>query len=154
MRQSILTHQFVEHVPDELQEGIIYVSVPFATAIHKCCCGCGQEVVTPFTPTDWKLIYDGEAVSLYPSIGNWSLPCKSHYWIQRNRVHWAGRWSRDEINAARTNDVAVKHAYFRDGAIPSVHDQVPRDQNVAPNRTRRGVFRWIGTRLQSLFSGR
>jgi hypothetical protein len=29
--------------------------VAFRTAAHCCCCGCGEEVVTPFTPTDWSM---------------------------------------------------------------------------------------------------
>jgi hypothetical protein len=48
----------------------------------KCCCGCGHEVVTPFSPTDWKLTFDCVSVSLYPSIGNWSPPCRAHYFIE------------------------------------------------------------------------
>jgi len=28
-------------------------------------------------------------VSLAPSIGNWSFPCNSHYWITGNEVRWA-----------------------------------------------------------------
>ena len=40
MRQEIvLKHEFVEFIPDELQEGTIYVSIRFATAAHLCCCG-------------------------------------------------------------------------------------------------------------------
>ncbi|WP_417924835.1 DUF6527 family protein [Collimonas pratensis] len=27
---------------------------------------------------DWSLTYDGKTVSLDPSIGNWSLPCRAH----------------------------------------------------------------------------
>src|SRR5262249_34855974 len=89
-----------------------YVCIPFATVVHKCCCGCGHEVVTPLTPTDWKLIFDGVSISLYPSIGNWSFPCQSHYWIQHDRVRWAGRWSRDEIDAGRAADALAKTDYY------------------------------------------
>lgn len=59
-QQTILTHEFVEYMPDELKDGTLYVSMPFATVAHKCCCGCGKEVVTPLSPTDWKLIYAGD----------------------------------------------------------------------------------------------
>jgi hypothetical protein len=79
-----LRHEFVEFIPEVLAEKIVYVSVRFATAVHKCCCRCGREVVTPLTPTDWKLIFDGKTVSLDPSIGSWSFPCKSHYWIEND----------------------------------------------------------------------
>jgi Family of unknown function (DUF6527) len=86
-----LIHKFVKSVPETLEQGVLYVSVEYATAIHKCCCGCGNEVVTPLSPKDWKLTFDGETVSLYPSIGNWNFGCRSHYWITKNRVEWARR---------------------------------------------------------------
>lgn len=97
----ILKHEFVESVPEQLLDGIIYVSIRFASVIHKCCCGCGKEVVTPLSPRDWQLIFDGHSISLYPSIGNWNFPCQSHYWIKQNIVEWAPRWSKEKIEAAR-----------------------------------------------------
>ena len=48
----VLRHEFVEFIPDELEHGIIYISIRFATASHLCCCGCGNKVVTPIRPTD------------------------------------------------------------------------------------------------------
>lgn len=98
---SRLEVEFVDYIPDDLQEETLYVSIPYTTAAHKCACGCGEEVVTPLSPTGWKLIFDGETVSLDPSIGNWSLPCESHYWIRRNRVQWAAHWGRRRIEASR-----------------------------------------------------
>ena len=83
-----LSHNFVRSVPEALEQGVLYVSIEYATAIHRCCCGCGKEVVTPLSPRDWKLTFDGETVSLHPSIGNWSFPCRSHYWIKQDRVEW------------------------------------------------------------------
>jgi hypothetical protein len=113
MKQEIvLKHEFVEFIPDELAQGTIYISIRFATASHLCCCGCGSKVVTPIRPTDWKLIFDGKTVSLYPSIGNWSFACKSHYWIRNNRAKWAPRWSRKEIDRGRNRDRKAKGKYF------------------------------------------
>ncbi len=119
--ERVLRHEFVEHIPDQLAEGTIYISVQFATAVHRCCCGCGNEVVTPLSPTDWSLIFDGESVSLDPSIGNWSFACRSHYWITRSRVKWARRWSKERIRAGRAADSAAKARYFSDHAAPE-HD--------------------------------
>ena len=107
-RRAVLAHEFVEHIPDELADGVVYVSVPFATVAHKCCCGCGNEVFTPLTPTDWQLIFDGESVSLKPSIGNWSFECQSHYWIERDRVRWAPSWTRDQIDRGRARTRLAK----------------------------------------------
>ena len=104
MQAEILVHEFVGFVPEQLDPGTIYLSLTYATATHLCCCGCGREVVTPLSPTDWKLIFDGETVSLTPSIGNWSFPCQSHYWIRQSRIEWAPMWSRTEIEAGRQED--------------------------------------------------
>jgi hypothetical protein len=114
--EVVLKYEFVEFIPEQLKERTVYVCIPFATVVHKCCCGCGSEVVTPLTPTDWKLIFDGVSISLYPSIGNWSFRCQSHYWIQHNRVRWAGRWSQQEIEAGRAADMLAKADYFGNDA--------------------------------------
>ena len=113
MRQEVtLAHQFVEFIPEELDERTLYISTRFKTAAHNCCCGCGMRVVTPLTPTDWKLDFDGKTVSLYPSIGNWSFPCRSHYWIKRSRVEWAVQWSQAQIERGRAYDRKAKGRFF------------------------------------------
>ncbi len=104
MATKQLKVQFTEFIPEEIKEGVIYISMEYATASHKCACGCGQEVVTPFTPTDWKLVYNGESVSLSPSIGNWSYPCRAHYLIQNNLIVWAGDMSQGAIEVGRRRD--------------------------------------------------
>lgn len=81
-----LKHKFLEEIPDYLEDGILYISMQYKTVVHKCACGCGNEVVTPLTPNDWKLIFDGRTITLRPSIGNWNFDCKSHYWITNNAV--------------------------------------------------------------------
>jgi hypothetical protein len=100
-----MQHKFVEFIPDELDTGVLYISTTYATVVHKCCCGCGNEVVTPLTPNDWQLTYDGETITLFPSIGNWSLPCRSHYWIKRNDVRWAESWSDEMIRKNRNKQM-------------------------------------------------
>lgn len=89
-----LRHNIVDYIPDVLEDGVLYVSVKYATAVHLCCCGCGSRVVTPISPRDWLLIFDGQTVSLEPSVGNWNYACRSHYIIERNRVIWL----RDDID--------------------------------------------------------
>lgn len=118
-RHTALTHEFVDYIPDDLKEGVVYVCIQFATVVHKCCCGCGREVVTPLSPTDWTLIFDGDTISLAPSIGNWSFPCRSHYWIRRDRVTWAPQLSAKQIEAGRAYDRLQKEEYFQStkGAI-------------------------------------
>lgn len=116
MQRSTVTHQFVEYVPREMEDGVVYVSIGFATAIHRCCCGCGNQVVTPLSPAEWSITFNGRAVTLHPSIGNWSFPCQSHYWIRENRVVWERRWTREEIRAGRATDRRAEHSHFGSGA--------------------------------------
>src|SRR5690606_1920140 len=84
--------QYVKHMPDasEREDGILYISEEFGLAIHRCCCGCGSPTVTPISgPNHWDFTKNGNKVTLHPSIGNFSFPCKSHYWIRDNEVIWA-----------------------------------------------------------------
>lgn len=82
------THRFVEYIPDRPEPGVLYVSTSYATVVHRCACGCGNKVVTPLSPADWKLTFDGESITLYPSVGNYSYPCRSHYWIRGDLAQW------------------------------------------------------------------
>ena len=113
------THKFVEFMPELLEPDVIYVSLRFSLVSHQCACGCGEEVVTPISPRDWQLIFNGETVSLYPSIGNWNFQCSSHYWIDQNRAVRAPKpQSRDpkdvsfEDEDSRESD--LKHASITD----------------------------------------
>jgi len=108
-----LNHRFVKNIPENIEDGIIYISMEYATAIHRCCCGCGREVVTPFSPTDWELNFNGKTVSLYPSIGNWSFPCQSHYWIVNNEVKEDYKWTKKQIESCRKNDKQNKSKYYK-----------------------------------------
>lgn len=128
---QVLTHEFVEHLPDQLKDGVIYISISYATAAHKCCCGCGNEIITPLSPTDWKLIFDGKTISLEPSIGNWSLACQSHYWIRNNRVRWAPKWSDKQIDRGRSRDRRAKEAYFGSNKSQSANHSSAGDQRTA-----------------------
>lgn len=111
-KQEKVMHEFVDHFPTRLEEGKLYVSMLFASAAHLCCCGCGQEVITPISPAQWRLIYDGVSVTLTPSIGNWSLRCQSHYWIIRDEIHWADTWTRKKIDRFRALDREALIGYY------------------------------------------
>lgn len=100
-------------MPEQPEEGILYISFEYCTAIHKCVCGCGNEVVTPISPTDWQLSFNGESVTLTPSIGNWNFKCKSHYWITNNKITMAKKWSRKEIDYGRKADSEEKTKFFK-----------------------------------------
>ncbi|WP_430933279.1 DUF6527 family protein [Saccharicrinis sp. 156] len=107
--------KFVETIPDFLKENVVYITTQYNTAVHKCMCGCGNEVVTPITPHDWELIYNGESITLYPSIGNWNFDCQSHYWIKNNEIVWAEKWSKNRIELNRRFDKSNKDKFHKIG---------------------------------------
>lgn len=96
--------EFVEFVPTALSPGVLYISERFKTASHLCACGCGEKVVTPLSPAKWKLYRERDGVTLDPSIGNWDYACRSHYFIRRNKVVWAGTFSADRIARIQARD--------------------------------------------------
>lgn len=87
-----IRHRFVEFIPEILEEEVLYITIEYHTAVHNCFCGCGKKVVTPLSQKDWRLIFEGSTVSLRPSIGNFNLECKSHYFITRNKVRFLPAW--------------------------------------------------------------
>ena len=133
MRINKLTTKEVEYIPEHLSNGILYVSLKYKTAIHKCCCGCGSEVVTPLSPTDWKIRINAGRATLTPSIGNWSLPCQSHYWIKNGQIEWSYQMSQREIHQVRQKDVRLKKLYFE--GKPTT-DNTPKPQPIQND--------WIG----------
>ena len=113
-----LSHVFVDEIPANLEEGIFYVSIEFRTTMHLCACGCGNSVVLPLRPAAWALTYNGNSISMSPSIGNWSFDCKSHYWIRDGRVVWAEAWSDKQVQAGRQRTLVERGAIRATGAKP------------------------------------
>lgn len=140
MRHARLEHRFVDHIPERLDPGILYVSMDYATTAHSCCCGCGEEVVAPLTPTDWKMTFDGETVSLWPSIGSWTLECRSHYVIDRSRVLEAGAWGDERIAAERRRDHRAKAEFYDHEPVDIATQPEPL---APPSGFWRGVWAWI-----------
>ena len=114
MKLARITPQDVEVIPSDLENGVLYISTAYDTAVHLCFCGCRNKVTTPLQVGGWKLTRRGSRVSLYPSIGNGSFPCRSHYWVRDNRVEWtkpmtavqvARDRTRDQRDAARAADI-------------------------------------------------
>lgn len=133
-REVKLTHKFVEYIPDILDEHTIYVSMIFAIATHKCCCGCGNEVITPISPTDWQLTFDGETISLYPSIGNWNFKCKSHYWIKHNKVQWAPRWSQEKTDPNKASERFEKEIHFGNQISSDVREFIEKNEKIGEEK--------------------
>jgi len=137
-------YEVVDLMPKALDEGILYVSIEYAVAVHLCCCGCGNRVVTPLNPAQWNVTFDGETVSLSPSVGSHDLACASHYWIRRGRVRWARQWDEEEVSAGRRADRLALDRHYDE----SVAEDDESDEVVAPappgTKRRRHFLRWLG----------
>lgn len=75
---------------ETMEEGKIYISEEYGVSIHKCLCGCGEKTVLPIDPVHgWNLIkHESGKVSFIPSVGNYQMPCKSHYIITKNKANF------------------------------------------------------------------
>jgi hypothetical protein len=104
--------EFVEFIPADREEGVLYISTTYRTAVHNCACGCKSKVVTPIRPSGWHLVWDGGTASLTPSIGNWGFPCRSHYFIRAGRVQWAPEWSPSQVKVGAARDRADRDREF------------------------------------------
>ncbi|WP_068083729.1 DUF6527 family protein [Novosphingobium rosa] len=142
-----LEHRFMRNIPEKLEPGVLYISMEYGMVSHSCACGCGEEVTTPLTPTDWHLVYDGEAVTLNPSVGNWNLACRSHYVIRRGRVIEAGPWSEEEVAAERARDRATKARYYGGADMSAEVVEAPTSAPV-PAMPAQG---WLGRLKRWLF---
>lgn len=88
--------QFVNKIPSYLKEGVLYVCISCNVIVHRCACGCGEKIVIPIDKKyGWKMIYDGQEITLRPSIGNFSIPCQSHYYITENKVEWLANYQQN-----------------------------------------------------------
>lgn len=132
MKIQRLEHRFVAAAPEDLDPGVLYVSLEFDTVLHLCCCGCGSEIVTPLSPARWQMSYDGESISLWPSIGNWGLPCRSHYIIRRGQAIECRAWSDAEVTAGRRRD-----QHLLETVLPSRRAMVGSEQKQRRRRLRR-----------------
>lgn len=155
MRHHTLEHRFVRNVPRDLAPGVLYISMEYATAVHSCCCGCGERVVTPFTPTDWHMTFDGDSISLHPSVGNWNQKCRSHYVIRRSRVLEAGPWTNAQVEAERRRDKLAKAAHYRGAKnVPSgAHPQTPGALPTLAVHDKAHLLPSIWSRLKSWLTG-
>jgi len=142
MKLKFIKPIFVDIIPDNIEEGILYICERYTTVIHKCCCGCGEEVVTPLSTADWSVRQTGDTVSLMPSIGNWSFACKSHYYIQQNQVRWATEFSQRQIDQVRARDKADKKAFIQ---ANNKQKSIAGKLSVLVSKLLKSVIRWLNS---------
>ena len=100
--------EWVEDMPPTLERDTFYVSRKHRLTEHLCACGCGAEVSLPLGPGEWFVEGSGDSISLRPSVGNWRLPCRSHYVIDKGTTRWCASWSEEQIRVGRQRDRAAK----------------------------------------------
>lgn len=136
MSKQPMRHVFVRAVPDVLEKDTLYISIDYVTTSHLCACGCGAEVVLPLHPTKWHFTFDGATVSMAPSIGSRTLPCRSHYWIDQGFIRWSNKMSDGDFDRALKRDqLADRQWHERELASDSVSiaDQAPGQSSALPN---------------------
>jgi hypothetical protein len=69
--------------------------------------------------------------------GNWEFPCRSHYWVRRNQIHWAPQWTPQKIKQGRERDAADLERYYegRSEVLAGTEREAPND--------RRSPLGWI-----------
>lgn len=149
IQYTLLRHEFVKDIPERLEPGILYISIKYSTAVHSCCCGCGIEIVTPFTPTDWKMTFDGETISLHPSIGNWNEPCRSHYVIERGQVIEARPWSNRQIKAEVQRDTEAKRKFYENKIHKQESIHLLKTSKVHAQKIKSGFWQRLSSYIKS-----
>lgn len=105
---------FVDTIPkaEYIDEGHFYVSIKYGMTMHRCASGCGQLVPLPLSPVDWSIKYNGETVTLNPSVGNGVLSCNSHYRIVESEVVWSMGMSEAQIERQKKTDEKILIDYI------------------------------------------
>ena len=81
----------------QLEDDVIYIVTDPQYIEYNCPCGCGNVVMIPYFSTEkpadrygWTMREGIEGVTLSPSVFSKDWPCRSHYFIQNNRICWCG----------------------------------------------------------------
>lgn len=143
------SHEFVDFIPADLDDGVLYVSLPYATVMHLCACGCATKVASALDPTDYAITFDGETISLSPSIGNWNFHCRSHYVIRRGQVRWMPTMSDADIAAGRHRDRRAKTARDEPFDAPTPPRVTP-ENDTTPVRGHRHVRQQVTAAIKGL----
>lgn len=129
-----LQHKFVQTIPEHIESGVLYISTEFRMSSHKCGCGCGERIDILFSPTDWELIFNGETVSIYPSIGNWNYKCQSHYYITENKFVFAPKWTKKQISDGRKRDLHRKDKHYSNDKQKTLKNRLRKFFGLSKNK--------------------
>ncbi len=109
---------FLDHgdeIPENMEEGVLYIVESWEMARFKCPCGCGNDIILPIMiPWGWDYTRIDDKVTLSPAIKpptketiNPNNPdkkyCNSHYQIVNNEIIWKP----DDIKADVIIDINI-----------------------------------------------
>lgn len=148
MTQVRFKQEMVDSIPEVLSAHTLYVTADQDVAAHLCACGCGREVITPLSPTDWSVSFGRGGATVLPSIGNWAFPCRSHYFIRNGTVDWELGMSDKAIEQGRRRDKARKQKYYeQQAAVPSAASAPPPKATPTPQELTAGAS--LGQKLRT-----
>jgi hypothetical protein len=148
MRIKEIAPEIVELTPQVLAPGRLYISLKYRAAVHLCCCGCGEKVVTPLSNAEWRIEVKQGKATIYPSIGNWAMACQSHYWIRENNVIWSHKFSKERIQAVFERDQRdLKAMHSNAKTVPGAKRPTVSPSSSSParkgERGLKALWRWF-----------
>jgi len=73
----------------DMENNVVYISKKYLSTSHKCICGCGIQIHMGLMPNEWKYQIDSNnKISMQPSVGNYQIPCKSHYIFYKGNANF------------------------------------------------------------------
>lgn len=88
LKQVEISYKKVDLIPEQMEQGVIYISDKYGVANHLCLCGCGKQTVMPLGVNEWNYTEDNGKISFSPSVGNYQFPCRSHYIITKSKANF------------------------------------------------------------------
>ena len=125
-----MEHKFIDIIPIEIENNVLYISLKYNVTKHLCPCGCGSEIVATLSPVRYQLYYDGKTVSLTPSFGNWLHECKSHYLIKKDKVVWANPMSKNKMEAVIKKDKKEIKEYINKKKTKNLSEPVSKKKSL------------------------
>lgn len=87
MQIDSITTEYVDLIPKIIEEWKLYISERYNVSVHNCFCWCWEKVVLDLSR--WIHVSAdsfSNNVTVRPSVWNFNLPCKSHYFITNNCI--------------------------------------------------------------------
>ena len=106
--------RFVESIPPgRPPAGEFLISIKYGMGVLRCPCGCGNTMDVNIEPHRWSIKWDGEHISVCPSISSDWMGCRSHYWVRRNRIVWGYPISRTAEEKKEKEEAKARERIYK-----------------------------------------